>query len=132
SYDKNGNTTNSSGEFYQFDALNHLTNLNNGAVLIVYNGDGNRVKKTVGSTTTYYLLDDQNPSGYVQVVEELTITGDTTNLNCVYNYGLQLISQRQPGISTNYFVFDGAGSTRMLADSGGNIVNTFTFDAYGN
>jgi RHS repeat-associated protein len=131
-YDKNGNTTNSSGNSYQFDALNHLTNMNNGAVLITYNGDGYRVKKTVGGTTTYYLLDGQNPSGYVQVLEEWTVSGGTTNLSRVYNYGRQLIGQRQPGVSTNYFVFDGRGSTRVLTDNGGNVVNAFAFDAYGN
>jgi RHS repeat-associated protein len=131
-YDNNGNTTNSSGTSYQFDALNHLTNMNNGAVLITYNGDGARVKKTVGSTTTYYLVDDQNPSGYAQVLEEWTASGGTTNLSRVYNYGLQLISERQPSLSTNYFVFDGRGSTRVLADNGGNVVNAFAFDAYGN
>ena len=72
-YDNNGNTTNWSGVFYQFDALNHLTNVNSGTVRIIYDGDGNRVAKTVGGTTTYYLLDDHNPSGYVQVLEELDI-----------------------------------------------------------
>ncbi len=131
-YDSNGNTTNSSGNFYQFDALNHLTNVNSGTVRIVYDGDGNRVAKTVGSTTTYYLLDDRNPSGYVQVLEEWTASGGTTNLSRVYNYGYALISQRQPGVSTNYFVFDGHGSTRVLADIGGSVVNVFAFDAWGN
>jgi RHS repeat-associated protein len=128
-FDNNGNTTNSSGNSYLFDALNHMTNANNGAVLIWYDGDGNRMKKTVGSTTTYYLLDDQNPSGYVQVLEEWT---GTTTLSRVYNYGLQLISQRQPNTSTNYCVFDGHGSTRVLTDNGGNVVNAFAFDAFGN
>jgi RHS repeat-associated protein len=132
SYDNNGNTTNSSGNSYQFDVLNHLTNANNSAVLIWYDGVGNRLKKTVGSTTTFYLVDDRNPSGYVQVVEEWTASGGTTNLSRVYNYGLQLISQRQPNTSTNYFIFDGHGSTRILTDNGGNVVNAFTFDAYGN
>ena len=28
------------------------------------------MSKTVGGTTTHYLLDDRNPSGYVQVLEE--------------------------------------------------------------
>jgi len=130
-YDNNGNTTNSSGNFYQFDALNHLTNVNSGTVRIVYDGDGNRVAKTVGSTTTYYLLDDRNPSGYVQVLEEWTSTG-TPTLSKIYNYGYALISQRQPGVSTNYFVFDGHGSTRVPADLGGNVVNAFAFDAWGN
>jgi RHS repeat-associated protein len=44
---------------------------------------------------------------------------------------LVLISQRQPNVSTNYFIFDGHGSTRMLTDIGGNFVNAFTYDAYG-
>ena len=65
---------------------------------------GNRVAKTVGGTTTYYLLDDRNPSGYVQVLEEWTSTG-TPTLSRVYNYGYALISQRQPGVSTNSFCF---------------------------
>jgi len=92
SYDNNGNTIRSSGNVYEYDALNHPTNVNSGTVLIVYDGDGNRVKKTVGGTTTYYLLDDRNQSGYVQVLEEWTASGGSTNLSRVYNYGLQLIS----------------------------------------
>ena len=85
----------------------------------------------MGGTTTYYLLDDRNPSGYVQVLEEWTVTSTATNLARVYNYGLALISQRVPNSSTNYFVFDGHGSTRALMDIGGNVVNTFAYDAYG-
>jgi RHS repeat-associated protein len=130
-YDPNGNTTNSGTSSYQYDALNHLTNANNGAILIAYDADGNRAKKTVGSTTTYYLLDDRNPSGYVQVLEEWTVVGTSTNLAKAYNYGLDLISQRVPSISTNYFIYDGHGSTRILTDNTGNVANTFTYDAYG-
>jgi len=33
SYDSNGNTTVSSANSYQYDPLNHVTNVNNGAVL---------------------------------------------------------------------------------------------------
>lgn len=128
SYDSNGNTTNSGSKPYQYDVENHLTNFNNGTVLMTYDGDGNRASKTVGGTTTYYLLDGQNPSGYVQVLEEWTSTG-TSALSKVYNYGMALISQRQPNISTNYFVYDGHGSTRMLTDIGGNVANAFTYAA---
>ena len=130
-YDSNGNTTNSSGNSYQYDALNHATNVNNGGILLAYDGDGNRTRKTVSGTTTYYLLDDRNPSGYVQVLEEWSASGGTTNLNRVYNYGLNLVSQRAPGSSTNYFVFDGHGSTRALTDNAGNVANIFAYDAYG-
>ena len=134
SYDDNGNTTNSSGNAYRYDPLNNVTNVNNGAALLTYDGDGNRLKKTVGSATTYYVLDDRNPSGYVQVLEEWTASSGATNLTRVHNYGLQLISQRTPTPtpSTNYFIFDGHGSTRLLTDNAGNVANAFSFDAYGN
>jgi len=130
-YDSDGNTTTSSGNVYQYDALNHLTNANNGGILIAYDGDGNRARKTVGGTSTYYLLDDRNPSGYVQVLEEWTASGGTTNLSHVYNYGMDLISQTQPSVSTYYFIFDGHGSTRMLIDTGDTVHNAFAYDAYG-
>ena len=78
-YDNNGSTTASGGINYGYDAENHLTNYNNGAAILVYDGDGNRVRKTVGGVTTYYLVDDRNPSGYTQVIEELS-TGDQPRL----------------------------------------------------
>jgi len=65
SYDSNSNTTVSSGTTYLYDPLNHLQGPNSGSVVVGYDGDGNRVKKTVSGTTTYYLHDDRNPSGYV-------------------------------------------------------------------
>jgi hypothetical protein len=43
--------------------------------VIVYDGEGNRVRKTVAGVTTLFLVDDQNPTGYAQAVEELTSTG---------------------------------------------------------
>lgn len=36
---------------------------------IKYDGDGDRVSKTVAGVTTNYLLDDRTPTGYVQVLE---------------------------------------------------------------
>jgi RHS repeat-associated protein len=95
---------------------------------MTYDGDGNRLSKTVGGTTTYYLVDDANPSGYSQVLEEYR----GTTLTNVYNYGLNLISQRTPNVRTNYFISDGHGSTRMLTDNSGTVVNVLAYDAYGN
>jgi RHS repeat-associated protein len=132
-YDSNGNTTNSSSKSYQYDYENRLTNFNNGQVIIVYDADGNRVKKIANGVTNLYLVDTRNPSGYAQVLEEFTVSGGTTNLAKAYTYGLNLISQRtlNPQPSTNYFVYDGHGSTRYLSDKGGNFVNAFAYDAYG-
>ena len=109
-----------------------MTNVNN-TIFITYDGDGNRVSKRMGGTTTYYLLDDRNPSGYAQVLEEWTSTG-TPSLSKVYNYGLSLISQitLSPQPTTNYFVTDGHGSTRALYNGGGTFVNAIAYDACGN
>jgi RHS repeat-associated protein len=134
-YDSNGNTrTNASSQPYFYDYENRLINFNNGQVIIVYDADGNRVKKITGTTNTLYLVDTHNPSGYAQVLEEFTVSGGVTNLAKAYTYGLNLISQRtlNPQPSTNYFVYDGHGSTRLLTDIGGNFVNAFAYDAYGN
>lgn len=135
SYDSNGNTTNSSSNFYQYDALNHLTNVNSGAILMTYDGDGNRASKKMNGTTTFYLLDDRNPSGYVQVLEEQTVTSTATNLAFVYNYGLSLISHKRVGNGAiRYYGLDGHGSTRFLTDGPTVtlVTDTLTYDAYGN
>ena len=52
-------------------------------------------------------MDDLNPTGYAQVVEELT-NGVVT---CTYTYGLQRISQTQSG-TTSFYGYDGMGSVR--------------------
>ena len=131
-YDDNGNTTSSDGKTYQYDALDHIINVNTGAIVIAYDGDGNRVTKTVGSVTTDYLVDDRNPSGYAQVLEEWTNTTGTASLSRVYAYGLALISQRQVGSgAVHFYGQDGHGSVRFLADSTGSIANTYAYDAYG-
>jgi RHS repeat-associated protein len=130
-YDANGNTKTNAGNQYLYDFENHLINFNNRGAVIYYDGDGNRVHEEADATTTVFLVDTRNPSGYAQVLEELTVNGSTTNLSRAYTYGTSLISQRQPVVSTNFFVFDGHGSTRLLTDPSGNVVNVFTYDAYG-
>jgi RHS repeat-associated protein len=131
-YDANGNTTNSANVAYRYDVLNRLVDYNHGAVTLGYNGDGQRVVKNVGGAVTYYLVDDRNPSGYAQVLEEIAAYAGTTNLTKVYAYGLDLISQEQPGVATNYYGHDGHGSVRYLTDISGGITDTYTYDAYGN
>lgn len=139
-YDSNGNTTVSGSNSYQYDALNHLTNVNNGQILMTYNGDGMRVSKKVGGTTTYYLLNDRNPSGYVQVLEEYkSLNSQPTTLNRIYNYGLALLNQNMVtnGIpatcATSYYGYDGHGNVRFLMDFyWGDITDAYVYDAYGN
>jgi RHS repeat-associated protein len=134
-YDNNGNTlwsTNGTiqGPYY-YDVENRLTNFNN-TIYIAYNGDGHRVRKISGTTTNYYLVDDRNPSGYAQVLEEhQALSGQSPALKRVYNYGLDLVSQREAVGTVYYFGYDGHGSTRLLLDTSGIAAQKFSYDAYG-
>ncbi len=130
-FDANGNTRTNGVATYLYDWANRLTNSPN-VTNIVYDANGNRVKKVAGGTTTLYLVSAVNPSGYAQVVEELTVSGGATNLACAYVYGLDLISQRQPTVTTNFYGYDGLGSVRFLLNLAGGLAGTNTFDAWGN
>jgi RHS repeat-associated protein len=130
-YDANGNAWNSGGNYFAYNPENELKSMNRGAVTLLYDGDGNRVAKTVNGITTRYLVDDLNPTGLPQVVEE------TVN-NVVqrqYTYGLQLISENQIVGDTwtvSFYGVDGAGSVRQLINSIGQVTDTYEYDAFGN
>jgi len=127
----NGNPIGSGGDSYQYQPLDRLVSRDNGAVLLGYNGDGARVKKTVGGTTTFYLVDDRNLTGHAEVVEEhQSVNGGAATLTAVYTHGLDLIAQRRAG-SVRYFSYDGHGSTRLLTDTSGAVTDTYLYDAYG-
>jgi RHS repeat-associated protein len=101
-------------------------------VSVVYDAFGNRVAKTVNGVTTKYLVeDDVNPTGYPQVLDELT-SGAVTR---TYTYGLQRISQDQiiNGVWTpSFYGYDGGGNVRQLTNSAGTVTDTYEYDAFGN
>ena len=130
-YDNNGNTVVSGARTFTYDFENRLKSMNGTAVTLLYDGDGNRVAKTVGAATTQYLVDDLNPTGYAQVVEELT-NGAVTRR---YTNGLQRISQTQflnSTWATSFYGYDGFGSVRQLTDPTGAVTDTYDYDAWGN
>ncbi len=103
---------------------------NGSGVSMVYDGDGNRVSETVGSTTTKFLVDDKNPTGFPQVLDEI-VNGSVTR---TYAYGLQRISENQLISSTwtpSFYGYDGHGNVRFLTNAAGTITDTYTYDAFG-
>jgi len=58
--------------------------LASGGLGIVYDGDGNLVSETVGGTTTKFLVDTFNPTGFPQVLDEI-VNGSVIR---TYAYGL--------------------------------------------
>ena len=100
------------------------------AVQIDYDTFGNRVKKTAGGTTIWYLVDDQSPSGYPQVVAEFNSLSSAPLRT--YAYGLSLIDIVNSG-TTSYALTDGQGSVRALFSdtAGASLTDNYDFDAYG-
>lgn len=132
-YDKNGNTIVANGAFTGdlYDAENRLISRGSG-IQLGYDEDGNRVSKTVSGTKTYYLVDDQNPTGYSQVLAEYSTLSSAPNVT--YSYGLNLISESITGGSTLYYGQDGQGNVRFLKDASNetNVSDTYEYDGYGN
>jgi len=127
-YNNNGDTTVAGGITYGYDFRDKLTSAT-GGIAMLYDGDGNRISQTAGGTTTQYLVDDLNPTGYPQVVEEL-VSGVVQRS---YTYGHSLISQTQVSGSptTSFYGTDGLGSVRHLSNTSGTKTNTYDYDAFG-
>jgi RHS repeat-associated protein len=114
-----------------------------------YDPDGVRFRQdlTVGSNPTAitkYLVDDDNYTGYAQVLEEKTTTSGVTETK-TYTLGHDVVAQQtktQTSGPTLTLLYDGHGSTRALLNASGavatNTVNStawaqrFAYDAYGN
>ena len=130
-YDSNGNTLTTGAYTYTYDFEDRLiqaASVTN--VTFFYDGDGNRVRKNVGATATRYLVDELNPTGYSQAVDEL-VNG---NVLRSYTYGLQRISQdwAPPSPTAHFYVYDGHGSVRALTDIAGVVTDVYEYDAFGN
>ncbi len=150
SYDANGNTLLGAGfsqtQADQYDFENRLVsrvatiNSQPTTINIWYDGDGNRVKKTVvtptNTVTTFFVVDELNPSGYAQVLEEhVSLNSQPSTLNCIYTYGHTLISQdRLDGATwlTSFYGYDGHNNVRYLTHLNGNVTDTYDYDAFGN
>ena len=132
SYDSNGNTLVSGGKGFIYDFQDKLIGMAGGPSLvsIVYDGDGNRVRKTVGDTITSYLIDDNTPTRFPQVAEEIQ-SGVVVKR---YTYGFFLVSQSQyaEGIwKTVFYGIDAHSGVRFLTDPAGSISDRYDYDAFG-
>lgn len=156
-YDDNGNTL-TSGEITPAPTANDLYDIENrliqrravlggvaATITLDYDGDGNRVRKVVvfdnapnSPVGTYYLVDDRNPTGYAQVIEEWQSLGSAAKVKTrAYVYGHDLLRQgsfdngESEPETVHYFGYDGHGATRFLMDGSGDITHTYTYDAFG-
>jgi RHS repeat-associated protein len=124
-WDDNGNLLSDGLRTYTYDHANRLTQVVSGTLTteFAYNGAGDRVAKTVDGVTTDYVLDPA--AGLTQVLQETT-GGQTTS----YLYGADLLAQYDSG-TWAYYVNDGLGSVRQLADPVGQVVAGYSFSPFG-
>jgi len=136
SYDLNGSLVavlrdNEPDSYYTYNLVGRMASASDGtnAVTYRYNPDGIRVDANDGTMLTKFLIDPFNHTGYEQVLK----TDNGTDVT-FYTIGNDVISQAVNTADPMYFLYDGHGSVRHLADENGALISgqSFDYNAYGN
>jgi RHS repeat-associated protein len=117
-YDDNGNMN--VGTARTWDVENRLISITKDGVTttFVYDGDGNRVKKTVGDVTTLYIN---------QYYEKNLDSGEVTTY---YYLGGKMVAQRKD-TTLSYIHQDSLGSTSVTSDASGSQTSSIKFLPFG-
>ncbi len=131
-YDKDGNITGDGNLSFVYNESNHLAEVMNGTTVLgqyIYNGNGQRVEKTVpanGATIFHYDLAGR-------LIEETSANG---KLIADYIYlgrnPLAMISQVAKQEQIYFYHDDHLGSPKFMTDQTKNIVWASSFDPFGN
>lgn len=130
-YDANGNriqkTEGGVTTTYTFDDENRLIQITKGTDTIIYAYDpfGRRIAKTVNGTMTRYVYDGN------------TIVAEYNNLGNVaarYAHSLNIDEPLavQQGSATSFYHANGLGSIVALTNAAGSVVQTYSYDSFGN
>lgn len=115
---------------YRFDARGRMVRFEpaSGAPTdYVYDADGIRQGKSGPGGTVRYLVDQESPTGYQQVIRETDGAGATVRQ---YTHGRSLLAQDTGGTAA-YYHADALGSVRMLTDGAGGVTDRYAYEAYG-
>lgn len=125
-YDLNGCLTSDGTYTYSYDYDNRLTSASRTGLSATYSYDyqGRRVSKNVNGIVTKYIYDGD------QSILETDSSGTT---QARYIYGTEIdepIIMMRNG-NTYFYHFDGLGSVVNLTDSSGNVIESYSYDVYG-
>jgi RHS repeat-associated protein len=130
-YDNNGSTLtkveNGVTTIYTWNDEKRLVSATVGSTTTaeyVYNDQGIRVASKVNGVETRYLLDE---GIMANVWEEYALNG---TVQASYVYGNDLLTQTQ-ATQTSHYLVDGLGSTRLLTDAQGQVLNAYGYEAFG-
>lgn len=124
-YDGNGNVIDDGISTYLWNSRDQLVEIKQGIATVAsfeYDAIGRRYEKTEGGTVVEYLHDGQNP---VQETRGSTVEPVLTGI------GMDERNAKGPAASRQYFLNDGLGSTRLLTDANGLVINRYDYDPYG-
>ena len=123
-YDGEGNPTTYKGVGLGFDVNNQLTSY--GTLMTAgYRSDGKRAwKQNASGTRTYFLYDGD------ALVAEMNASGTVTYTNTWGANGL--VSRRdEAASSTRFYTWDQQGNVAQRLDASGNVLDSFSFTAFG-
>jgi RHS repeat-associated protein len=130
-YDDDGNmiskTESGVTTLYTYDIENRLIAVITPTDTWTYTYDalGNRFASSHNGVATKYVVD---PIGFGDVAVEYDDTGTPI---AYYDHGLGLLSRAKFGGDAAYYTFDAIGSTSELTDSGGTVLNSYSYDPFG-
>ena len=112
--------------FYSYDERNLMTSYTDSTnqILYTYNGDAQRVSQTLNSGLTRYVIDSsRSPFEVVQERIGSTITSSFT-------FGSSRLATWN-GSAITFELNDRLGSVRLVTDTGGNVIASHYYDAFG-
>jgi RHS repeat-associated protein len=126
SYDANGNLTSDGVNSYEYDYENRLTKVITPEMVISYGYDvlGRRVSKSTPSGITKYIYDGN------RVIVETDGAGVTTS-SYIYGMGVDEVLIMTSGENHYFYHLDGLGSVVNITDASGKLVESYSYDVYG-
>jgi YD repeat-containing protein len=127
SYDANGNLTSDGTKTFEWDALDRLVAVKQGAATLAsftYDGLGRRAQKLAGGLTRTYLHEGMD------ILEERLSTGATTRF--FHGPGVDQLFARQSGATATYYLTDHLGSIAQETNSSAAVTLSRKYDPWGN
>ncbi|MNB90640.1 tRNA nuclease WapA precursor [compost metagenome] len=115
---------------YTYDLFNTLTTVTKGSstTSFKYYADGLRYLKSTGTTSTQVNYDFNG-----QVITEEKLSGSSIVQQSTYVRGDRLLVKKDKTAGKDYYyLYNAHGDVIQIVDTSGNVVNSYSYDAWGN
>ena len=122
-----GRDDGTTAQAFEWDARGRLLSVSDAqgdVVTYEYDALGQRISRTDGSITRHYLVDGNRELAMVLMEHD-----GAGGLQAAFTYGDELVAQERGG--ERWYLKDGVGSVRALADELGDFSDEYVYDAWG-